>query len=75
MLICHSLTERVAMSIVSVAMIATGIILFYRASKGKVIGFAAAIGHERVIWTRIVAAVLCVIGAMLLISVVLRLDC
>jgi drug/metabolite transporter (DMT)-like permease len=40
-----------------------------------VIGFVAAIGHERVVWTKIVAAALILFGTMTLISAAFKLDC
>ena len=74
-LICTSTGVRVFELIIAVIMIVTGIYLYHRARRGKVIGFAAAIGHERVVWTKIVAAVLTLSGTTTLISAASKLAC
>jgi len=56
-------------------MVGIGIYLFWGASRGKVIRFAAAIGRERITWTRIVATFLLVIGVMIFVSAIFKLDC
>lgn len=60
--------------VLSVWMIGTGIYLFYGASRGRVIPFAAAIGRERITWTRIVATVLLVAGVITFVSAVFMFD-
>jgi hypothetical protein len=75
MLICNPPGLRVFEFMIAVIMIVTGLSLYCRARRGKVIGFVAAIGHERVVWTKIVAAVLILFGTMTLISAAFKLDC
>ena len=75
MLICNPPGVRLGEVIFSVCVIAAAFYFFYGASRGKVIQFAAAIGRERLVWTRIVAVVLFVIGAIIFVSAIFRLDC
>ena len=75
LLICNPPSVRAWEFIISVTMIVAGIWLFSRARRGKVVGFVAAIGQERVLWTKIVAVVLFLIGAMILLSATFGLDC
>ena len=75
MFVCNPPAVRAFQFISSVAMIAAGVYLVYRASRGRVIPFAAVIGKERILWTKIVATVLVVIGALLFLAALIRLDC
>jgi hypothetical protein len=47
---------------------AVGVYLFYGATRGRVLPLLAAIGKERIVWTRIVATVLFLLGAMVFVS-------
>jgi hypothetical protein len=74
-LACPSPGNRTFELILSVAMIASGIYFFYGASRGRVFNFAAVIGRARILWTRIVATVLFVVGVVTLLSAWHRLYC
>ena len=74
-MICNTEGMRVWEFVLSASFIAAGVYFLYGAARGRVIGFAAAIGHDRVVWTRIFATVLVVLGALILISALLKLDC
>ncbi len=73
--VCNSPGVRAVEIVISVLMIGTGIYLLYGSSRGRVIHFAAAIGRGRIVWTRIVATFLLVIGALVFVSAIFKLDC
>ena len=75
MLVCNPPGVRAFQFIMAVAMIAVGIFLFYGATRGRVISFTAVIGQARILWTKIAATVLLVIGTLVFLAALFRLDC
>ncbi len=71
MLVCRTPFDRAFELVLSVAMIATGVFLFYGASRGRVIPFLAIIGKkERIVGTKVVGTFLFVVGALLLVTMI-----
>ena len=73
--LCNTAGNRIFQIILGILFTSTAIYLFYLASRGKGIPFAAALPKERPLWTRITAVFFLVIGSILLWSVILQLDC
>lgn len=76
LLACNSAGVRAWQIVFSLALISVGTFLFYGSSRGRTIPFAAVTDKAaRVLWTRIAAVILLVIGGITLLAAVLRLDC